>query len=36
MVTDVNPVQPRKAPFPIVVAEPGMVTEVKPVQERKA
>ena len=32
MVTEVRPVQPAKASFPMEVTELGMVTEVRPVQ----
>jgi hypothetical protein len=32
MVTELNLLQPLKAPSPIKVTELGMVTEVKPVQ----
>ena len=33
MVTEVNPVQDRKAPSPIDVTELGMVTDVRPLQK---
>ena len=36
MVTDVKPVQPRKARYPILITLFGMVTDVKPVQPSKA
>ena len=36
MVTEVNPVQPRKAPSPMIVTLSGMVIEVKPLQPEKA
>ena len=32
METEVRPVQPKKASFPMVVTELGMETEVRPVQ----
>ena len=35
MVTDVKPLQPRKAPSPILVTEFGMVADVKPLQPLK-
>ena len=35
-VTDFKPLQPEKAPFPIVVTLLGMVREVKPLQPLKA
>ena len=36
MVTEVKPLQPLKAEFPIEVTELGIVTEVKPLQPLKA
>ena len=36
IVTEVNPVQPSKAPYPILVTELGMLTEVRPPQKQKA
>ena len=36
MVTDVKPLQPEKAPPPILVTEFGIVTDVKPLQPEKA
>ena len=35
-VTEVKPVQPEKAPSPILVTPSGIVTEVKPSQPLKA
>ena len=32
IVTDVRPVQPENALFPMLVTEDGIVTEVKPLQ----
>ena len=36
IVTDVKPLQPRKALLPMLVTELGIVTDVKPVQKEKA
>ena len=36
IVTEVNPVQPKNAYWPMDVTVLGMVTEVKPLQPRKA
>ena len=33
---DVKPLQPAKAPSPILVTELGIVTEVRPLQPKKA
>ena len=33
---DVKPLQPKKAPSPILVAVLGIVTEVRPLQPKKA
>ena len=34
--TEVSPLQPLKAPIPMLVTELGMVTEVSPLQNRNA
>ena len=36
MVTDVKPLQPEKAPSPMLVTLAGIVMDVKPVQPEKA